>query len=275
MRITHIVLLVVAALPAGCSDALADTIVARHMEDFFESYLGRELTTAEIKAVTEEFVGISRREGKSLEAIQARARGFDRHTRVLRADRNGPAARNARDMVIQANFFRPIMQGTIEMRLFLEPDPVRVVDTRSQRVMTEADVIALVNLYRFALSRGKPVHQDLSRNEIERAVADLKRAVGGNSGRMPRLYTESSTFWSGVRQEWDRLSASEQSLIRDYAIKTWRIKLPRNLFSRVWGLDSAAALNRSMEDRREVGMAVMQLQLESQYMPDLIQRFAR
>jgi hypothetical protein len=41
------------------------------MGDFFRSYLGRDLTASELKAVTDEFVSISRREGKSLEAIHA------------------------------------------------------------------------------------------------------------------------------------------------------------------------------------------------------------
>jgi hypothetical protein len=275
MRITHIALSVVTTFLAFCTDASADAVVARHMGDFFRSYLGRDLTTSELKAVTEEFVSISRREGKNLTAIHERARGFDRHTRLLRQGKDGPAVHTARDMVIQANFFRPIMQNTIELRLFLQPDPVRVVDTRSQRIMTERDVIALVNIYRFAKSSGGPVHRDLSRQEIERAVADLTRAVGGASGKMPRFFTEASTFWIGVRQEWPTLSTSEQTLVRAYTTRTWRIKLPRELFARLWGLDSAAAARRSMDDRTELGMAVMEWQAESEYMPDLIQRFAR
>jgi hypothetical protein len=255
---------------AACADGATDPVVARHMGDFFEAYLGRELTRSELRAVTDEFVGISVQEGKSLDAIHQRAAGFDRHTKILRNGRDGAAQQTARDTVIHANYFRPVMQNTIELQLFLEPDPVRVVDSRSRRLMTERDVVALVNLYRFAETAAGPKHRQLSRAEIERAVKDLNRTVGGTSGRMPQFFTEASAFWSGVQREWSKLSDAEQKLVRAYILKTWRVKMSSDLFRRLWGFETDRAFQRSMQDRNERAFAVTQFQLESAYMPDLM-----
>jgi hypothetical protein len=84
--------------------------------------------------------------------------------------------------------------------LFLEPDPVRIADARSRRLMTERDVIALANIRNFAKSSSPPRHKDLSRQQIEDLVALLKENVRDNRGRIPQFFGEAAAFWAGVRE---------------------------------------------------------------------------
>lgn len=231
-----------------CETAAADPVVARNVSRFYTAFLGRDLGREELRRLTDEFVALHSAAGKSTQAIREHARRFGARTEALRRDPEGPAAFTMRHFVIALNYFDPPLQNTLHLRLLTAPDPVRVVDRRSRRLMTERDVIALANLRRFATSDGPPRHRDLSRPQIEELVAALTAAVGGDTGNMPMFFGEAAAFWAGVRGAWDELDAQQRQLARAYAGRMWRIQIPPRMYGLLWGLEPGAATSRYADD---------------------------
>jgi hypothetical protein len=247
MMSTRIKVLAAAALAVlTCAGSdVADAEVARHMGAYYSALVARELTRAELRELTEQFVRLHAAGGKSLEQVREVARAFQPGTKRLEA--GGPAAQTERDWMLSENYFRTSLQGTIEIRLMVERDPVRITDRRSRRVMTEGDIVALANIRDFARSNGEPRHRELSRREIDGAVKRLEALVGGD-GKMPQFFHEAAAFWAGLRREWPALDATQRDLARAYANKTWRIRLPPEMYERLWGLPRHAVFRRQADD---------------------------
>ena len=232
----------------ACQGQAVDAPVARHLDLFFEAFAGRELNRDELQQVTHEFVEYHTLHGRDPPAILEAAGQFGKFANTLRDGDTGPAALSLRHTRIAANFFDPDVQNTLFLRLLTAPDPVRVVDVQSRRLMTQRDVIALANIRQFARSTGAPRHQELSRQQIETMIALLRATVGGNSGNMPQFFGEATAFWAGVKQEWPDLSAEQRQLVRAYADRMWRIQIPVELYGRLWGLDPQTASSRHADD---------------------------
>lgn len=232
----------------ACQGRAVDTAVARHLDPFFEAFVGRELSQDELQQVTDEFVEYHTLHGRDRPAMLEVAGRFGRFAKTLQDDQGGPAALSLRHTRIAANFFDPDIQNTLFLRLLVTPDPVRVIDMQSRRLMTERDVIALANIRHFARSDGAPRHKELSRQQIDDLVALLRATVGGNSGNMPQFFGEAAAFWAGVQQEWPKLNAEQRQLARAYADRMWRIQIPVELYGRLWGLDPQAASSRYADD---------------------------
>jgi hypothetical protein len=232
----------------ACAADSSDSAVSRDLRTFFETFVGRELSAREVRELTEEFTELHALNGRTPEAIREIAANLGEQAKVLRPDDTAAAAITARHKLLEANYLNPDLHGTIQLRLFVEPDPVRVVDVRSRRLMTERDVIALANLHRFAKSDDGPRHEELSEQQIEQLAMALRAAVGGNSGNMPQFYGEAAAFWAGVQREWPRLTADQKSLVRAYAGRTWRVQMPVEMYAKLWGLGPQAASARHAED---------------------------
>lgn len=231
-----------------CGTAAADPVVAREVGRFYAAFLGRELRPAELRTLTDEYIEIHGAMGKSRDAIRETARWLGGQAKVLRKDPDGPAAYTLRHIAVELNYFDPALQGKLHLRLLTTPDPVRVVDRRSRRLMTERDVIALANIRHFSRSEGPPRHRDPSRRQIEELVAGLNAAVGGDSGAMPRFFGETAAFWAGVKKAWPELDAEQRTLARAYAGKMWRIQIPPRMYGLLWGLEPRAATSRYADD---------------------------
>src|SRR5215813_12048811 len=117
----------------------SDRVVARHQKEFYEAWLRRELRGNELREVTDEFIAFYTKQGKDRAAIHEAAGSFDIYTKLLREHDGAPAAFTTRHSLLVSNYFDPGMQNTTELRLLNEPDPVRVVDPGSKRLMTERD----------------------------------------------------------------------------------------------------------------------------------------
>lgn len=232
----------------ACQGRAVDAPVARQLEPFFEAFVGRELSRDELQQVTQEFVEYHTLHGRDRPAILEAASRFGHYANTLRDGKTGPAALSLRHARIAANFFDPDVQNTLFLRLLTAPDPVRVIDVQSRRLMTERDVIALANIRYFARSKGVPRHEELSPQQLEEMVALLRATVGGNSGNMPQFFGEAAAFWAGVQQEWPDLNAEQRQLARAYADRMWRIQIPVELYVRLWGLDPQAATSRHAND---------------------------
>jgi hypothetical protein len=235
-------------LLASCGANASDPVVARHMGAFYEAFAGRDLNGAELQQMTDQFIEFHGLSGKDRDGIRAAAQGFENSTKVLRDRGGSPAALLLRHQLITINYLNPDLHNTLLLRLLTEPDPVRVVDVRSRRLMTERDVVALANIRHFARSQGAPRHKALTREQIDELVSLLKATVGGNSGNMPQFFGEAAAFWAGVQQEWPNLNAEQQRLARAYADRMWRIEMPVEMYGRLWGLDPQKALSRYSDD---------------------------
>jgi hypothetical protein len=234
-------------LLVSCGARASDPAVSADLQTFFEAFVGRELSSGEVREATDEFIELHSLYGRTPDQFRQIARSLAGQAEVL-GDDTAPAAITARHKRLEVNYLNPDLHGTMLLRLFNEADPVRVVDVRSRRLMTERDVIALANLHRFAKSDGPPRHEDLSAEQVEPLTAALQAAVGGNSGNMPPFYGEAAAFWAGVQREWPRLNANQKSLVRAYAGRTWRVQMPVEMYGRLWGLEPQAASARYADD---------------------------
>lgn len=233
---------------AACGETWAaldsDPLVARRMTAFYEVYTGRKLSAAEARQIEKEFVIGHARGGTSLRAVRDVAREFGYALILLREEAGHAAALSMRHEILERNYFRSDMQGTLELKLMTEPDPVCIADPRAGRLMTERDVVALANLYQFVSSAGDPQHRELSRTRMNGLSAALNRSVAANGGTIPQFFGEAAAFWAGVRQHWPYFSSQQRNLVRSYATNTWRVSMPVEMYVSLWGLDRQAASRR-------------------------------
>jgi hypothetical protein len=241
-------LLAMAVCAETCAEAGRDPLVARRMTAFYEVYTGRNLTASEARRVEQEFVVGHARSGMNMDAIRNVAREFGYTLILLREENGHAAALSARHQILELNYFRPDMQGTLELKLMTEPDPVRVTDPRTRRLMTERDVTALANLYQFTKLDDNPRHRELPRARMNELVATLKHSVAANGGTIPQFFGDAAAFWAGVRQHWPYFSPEQKSMARAYAINTWRVSMPVEMYVSLWGLDRRAASSRWTND---------------------------
>jgi hypothetical protein len=236
----------------SCSGAAAqsDRIVANQQKAFYEAWLRRDLRSDELRSITDEFIAFYTKKGKDRAGIHEATKPFAEYTKFLREKDGKPGALTWRHALLAVNYFDPDMQNTTELRLLTEPDPVRVVDPGYKRLMTEKDVVALVNIYHFAKSNGAPRHKELARQDLDRLVAELDRAYGNykTATELPQFYGEAAAFWAGVQQQWPQLTAEEKRQARAYADKTYKALMPTQMYAKLFGLDTSAAFSRRQND---------------------------
>jgi hypothetical protein len=227
---------------------LSDPVVARRMQGFYDVYTGRKLNVEEMRTIGEEFSAGHARDGKNREAIRALSSEFGLHMILLREEKDRAAALSLRHRLLETNYFRPQMRNTLELRLLTEPDPIRVTDVRSGRLMTQRDVIALANLWHFAESPSVPRHRELSPRQVDELASLLNQGVSGTRGRLPQFFGDAAAYWAGVRQLWPYLNVEQQRLAGAYARDTWQVHMPVELYAALWGIDRASASRRWSAD---------------------------
>ncbi|HKX27505.1 MAG TPA: hypothetical protein VJ302_07425 [Blastocatellia bacterium] len=263
-RLTLIFFLPISFALLSCNNTTAETnqAIAQNLGSFFEAYLGRRVSDAERRSLAEEFVRLHTAKGRNREAIEQIARKFASYVKILREQKDGAADLSLRHALLQTNYFQPTLKDTIELRLFTEPDPVRVVDSRSKRLMTEKDIIAIINLNHFSNSSDDPRHLTLSRQQIDRLAIGLNRIFGDQpkAGSMPGFCSEAAALWAGIRQEWPNLNANERRQTRAYAGKGSRAPLPSHkMYARLLGIDASAAFERRLDDLSAVALYLAEL----------------
>src|SRR5687767_1630464 len=71
--------------------AQSDPAVDRNLKDFFEAFLGRNLSGGEQREVVDEFIRYHTGKGKARPAIEEAARTFGSFVKILRDGKGGPA----------------------------------------------------------------------------------------------------------------------------------------------------------------------------------------
>jgi hypothetical protein len=269
-----LLILAVALVAWIVAPAQSDPAVDRNLKAFFEAFLGRSLSGREQREVVDEFIRYHTGKGKAPPAIDEAARTFGSFVKILRDGKGGPADFTLRHVRIEANYFEPELRNSTFLRLLLEPDPARVVNPRSRRLMTERDVAALGNLREFVRSSGDPRNRIFSRQELDRMIAGLDGAFGEapKAAAMPQFFAETAAFWAGVQREWPRMTAEEKSLTRAYANKTWRIRMPAQMYGKLLGLTPKAAMSRHSDDVYNRLVRITNIQLEITNLPILLDK---
>jgi hypothetical protein len=111
----------------------------------------------------------------------------------LKTKRGQPEDLITRHLYIASSYFSPKHRGSLIQRLLTEPDPIRVVNPKTKRLMTQRDVVALANLGIFLHSHDSPKNQSFSPKEIEEAVVLLESAVSAVVGLGTVKYRAIST----------------------------------------------------------------------------------
>jgi hypothetical protein len=235
----------------SCVDGMAqsDQVVARAQKAFFEAWLKRELSADELRKVTDEFIAFYAKQGKNRAEIHEAAKVFQGYAKILREhDGSSPMGIAFRHNLLKANYFAPDLQNTTELRLLLEPDPVRVVDQDGKHLMTEQDVVALANLCSFITNSGEePRSQKVERKKIDAMTIELDRAF--RDGVMDRYFRETAELWAGIQREWPNLSAGEKRQVRAYVTHAHMAPMDDyKLYGRLLDIDDSEAFQHAFND---------------------------
>ncbi len=227
-----------AVVGSPAAQTLAPAEVGAGLGSFFEAYLGRPLDAGEASEVGREFVlhfGAERCEADCAAALTAHLRNVP----VFREDPGGPADLLLRQAYLTQAVLGPRPAEPALLRLLAEPDPIAVVNRRSGRLMTQADVAALVDLARFARSDGPPTRRPLSPEAATQIKAQLDRAVGAGARRMPIRLVLAAEIRAGLEREWPELGHSDRERVRRYLRDGAANPMPEALFARLLKLDPA------------------------------------
>jgi hypothetical protein len=241
----------------GATDA-SDPVVEREQKAFFEAWLRRELRGDELRKVTDEFIAFYIKNGKDRAGIHEATKPFLEYAKLLRERDGAPVAFTLRHHLLEANYFDPNMQNTTELRLLTELDPVRVVDPKWKRLMTEKDLVALVNLSNFVKSKGEPRRQEVSRQNLDRVAIKLNHMFNDSKADwMLRFFCDTAAFWAGVQQEWPHLTDDETRQVRAYSMAGCEASFKDyKMYGRLLGLNDRAAFDRSKADMRDAALLI-------------------
>lgn len=215
------------------------------LEAFYNVFLGRPLSKKEKAQVIKEFIVYYG--GTCSQECEINVEYFAQHTKRMQDYPNQPEDILIRHGIISVNYFEPKNQNTLIMRLLNEPDPVRFADPKSKRLMTERDIIALVNLQAFLDSKSDklPEEQKLSNKDIEKIVASIDELFGQNkyAGELLLYYVLTAELWASLKRDWQNLSKNERQAVLDYIQYKSQKPLPVYLYQRLFGITSAEAKN--------------------------------
>ena len=239
----------------------SDPVVERSQKAFYEAWLRRELRGDELRKITDEFIVYYTKKGKDQAGVDEAAKLFLGYAKLLRERDGAPMAFTLRHRFLEANYFDPNIRNTTILRLLTEPDPVRVVDPKWKRLMTEKDIVALVNLSNFIKSKGEPRRQEVPRELIDRLAIKLNHMFNDSKGDwMPRFFNDTAAFWAGVRQEWPRLTDDEKRQVRAYSMVGCEASFKDyKMYGRLLGLNDREAFDRSMADIRDATLLIAKL----------------
>jgi hypothetical protein len=265
-------LLILVSISCVDGAAQSDQVAERNLKAFYEAFLGRQMSRGELREVTGEFIRIHTARGENSASMQKIAQLFGSYAKILREQKGSPLEIHVRHALINASYFEPLTQNTTSLRLLTEPDPVRVVDPGTQRLMTESEVVALANLIYFSTSQGDPRHRELSRRDVDRLVAVLDRMVGNyrDADRMPAFFVEAGVLWAGIRQHWPQLNAGERRQARTYAGKGFMAPMDTEMYAKLLALTPSAAFSHWTEDKTNANLKLFGKQWEIQSLQNAV-----
>lgn len=203
------------AVASTFASAGSNTEIKPRIKAIVEAFLRRPISDAELNQFyAEEVTDPSKYDADTLQEL-------DEVAATLRNQHGKPAAIHRRHVLIQEAMFES-GKPTVK-RVFTSLDPVAVTDKSGEKLMTEGDVLAFVQIVKFARTNTDPSEIEKRRGpkdtELAAKVTAELRTMIDNGGRLPEMLPDASAFWAGMVQNWASLSAQEKDAVRNYIKK--------------------------------------------------------
>ncbi len=187
--------------------------LSKDVEYVLELIAKRQLSPEEISRATREYHLLfdNHCDEACINAVQ------ENKNRVLpmRTKPGQPADLLARQYYSRVLYFSPTQAGSFIQQLSNETDPVVVVDRKIKRVMTKADVLAVMNIYHFVKHGGRPVNRSFPDAQVKQEITRRQNAYT-KGWRLPFRTGLAAELWTGIYQNWDHLNADQQAQVRRY-----------------------------------------------------------
>lgn len=236
------------AVTAGPVLAASASEAKSRVKGAYEAFLRRPVTGAELDRLYAEEVA------DQGEFDADRIAEMDEILAILRREDGKPAGLHLRHDIVETVYFKSAMP--FAARLVAAMDPPVVVDKLSEELMTQADVLALVQILKFWNSGTDPKAIKPG-PEDARLAASLTRELEtmiSQGGALPEMLRDASALRVGLARHWTSLSARDKDLVRAYMEKNLAGKLtelPPELYGRLMGWSSfeikMADLNKTIE----------------------------
>ena len=116
-------------------------------------------------------------------------------------------------MVFTGTLLFPTQSGSFIQSLTDEVDPIRLADAKSGRIMTEGDVLGLMNINRFLRDGGEPNEETFAADEIESHVSVFQQRYIEGPESLPYRAALAAELWAGIRQNWDALDGNQKDAV--------------------------------------------------------------
>lgn len=207
--------------------------------NFFQAYLGRNLTAAEATSATQEFVAkFGADDCESNCAFMLKSLVSD--TRLFLRKRNTPRALDRMHLYTSAGYFQNSPHVETLKRLLLEPDPPALVVPEAFRIMTERDLIAVAALATTVRTGDLAELPALTTGQRTAQLARL-REVKKWFGGLPLGVTFAAEFYAGIRCYGKNLSAEERRQVARFATGKEVKPISASLIDRVLHVGKARA----------------------------------
>lgn len=227
----------------GASLACAQTgSVREELAAFFNTYVGRPLSSSELDRVTAEFqASFGDAESCTRDCRNVLA-NMSAHRATLARSPGSPQELLIRHAYVSMTWFDPRDDRTLLREMLTQSDPVVVFDPRTLRLMTRRDLDAIASLDLLAKTGKLPQPQKPSSEDIAKAIDMLNRAFGPQgTAPLPVNVALAAELWAGLRQHWPALSAEERHRVRDHIRGGLHGALPAALYRRLLGVSSPEA----------------------------------
>ena len=225
---------------ADDAEFMSRSEVAAALAEVIEPLAGRALTPAEATAVAEEFIPLLGDTECRARCVEAVRYNLNRIAPAIEKPGTPVAVRTRHDYISQL-YFSPTQGGSLIQRLSAEADPILVVESAPQRLMTRSDVLASMNLFHFVRETGPPNAKGFSARDVAAAAETLNTVFGSAHHIMPRHLPLAAEFWRGLVLEWPNLTETERARVRTYFASQLRKPLTSDLYAKLLGLSPGEA----------------------------------
>lgn len=223
---------------------------------------GRELTDDEVVTVAKEFIPLLGDSECTTRCIEAIRYNEVRVAPVKEMPGTTLDVRTRHDYISDL-YFSPEQRGSLIQRLSAEADPIMVVENAPQRLMTRADVVAVMNLYHFARESGPPAAKAFTERDVNAAAETLNSLYGSSEYVMPRHLPLAAAYWRGLELQWSTFSDTQRAQVRGYfASGGVRKPLASDLYAALLGLSAEKARSFYMTEYEEALSGIVSRQYD-------------
>ncbi len=237
-------LLIACSVVSGCSadeKELSFSALEKESEYVLELITKRELSDAEIERATREY--ISTFDNQCLErCVEITQMNRDRVEPMASAP-GSPRDLLARQYYSRSLYFSPTQAGSFIQSLTDEVDPIVLADAKSQRIMTRADIIAVIQIRHFVENGGSPAKKAYSEADIANETARYHAHFVDGALKLPFQAGLAAELWAGLRQNWRQFNAAEKDQLRQFlASGAGLSSMDADVLQRLWGITEAEAV---------------------------------